>query len=77
MMDTTQGDGKTEAEETGGETASSLDLSIFRAGLNIFLLFRVEKILPTTIPLDTSGLNFRVGLESGPGLGGPPAYFIA
>jgi hypothetical protein len=70
MMDTTQGDGKTEAEETGGETASSLDLSIF-------LLFRVEKILPTTIPLDTSGLNFRVGLESGPGLGGPPAYFIA
>jgi hypothetical protein len=38
--------------------------SIFRAGLGrkFFLLFRVEKILPMTIPLDASGLNFWVGL---------------
>jgi hypothetical protein len=26
------------------------------------LLFRAEKILPMTIPLDASGLNFRAGL---------------
>jgi hypothetical protein len=32
------------------------------------LLFRAEKILLITIPLDVFG--------SGPGLGGPPAYFI-
>jgi hypothetical protein len=48
-----------------------------RAGLKKFLLFRIEKILPMTIPLDASGLNFRVGLGLGPGLGGPHAYFIA
>jgi hypothetical protein len=35
-----------------------------------------QKILPMTIPLDASGLNFRVRLWPGPGLGGPPAYFI-
>jgi hypothetical protein len=29
------------------------------------MLFRVEKILPMTVPLDTSGLNFRVGLGLG------------
>jgi hypothetical protein len=40
------------------------------------LLFRAEKILPMTIPLDASGLNFRAGLGPGPGLGGLPAYFI-
>jgi hypothetical protein len=38
--------------------------------------FGTKKILPMTIPLDASGLNFRVGLGPGPGLGGPPAYFI-
>jgi hypothetical protein len=53
-----------------------LDLSIFRAGLKKFLLFRAEKILPMTIPLDASGLNFWAGLGPGPGLGGPPAHFI-
>jgi hypothetical protein len=40
------------------------------------LLFRVEKILPMPIPLYGPGLNFRTGLGPGPGLGGPPAYFI-
>jgi hypothetical protein len=29
-----------------------------------------------TIALDASGLNFWAGLGLGPGLGGPPAYFI-
>jgi hypothetical protein len=47
-----------------------------RAGLKIFLLFRAEKILPMTIPLGASGLNFQAGLGPGPGLGGPPTHFI-
>jgi hypothetical protein len=34
--------------------------------------FRVEKILPMTVPWDTSASVF----EPGPGLGGPPAYFV-
>jgi hypothetical protein len=56
-------------------------LSIFRAALvragsKEFLLFRAEKILPITILLDGSGLNFRVGLGSGPDLGGLYAHFI-
>jgi hypothetical protein len=59
---------------------SCLDLSIFPAGPGSSraenLLFRAEKILPMTIPLDASGLNFRVGLGPGPSLGGPLAYFI-
>jgi hypothetical protein len=58
-----------------------VDLSIFRAGsglsgLKKFMLFRAEKILPMTIPLDASGLNFRAGLRPGPGLGWPPTHFI-
>jgi hypothetical protein len=47
-----------------------------RAGLKKILLFRAEKILPMTIPLDASGLNFWAGLGPGPGLGRPPAHFI-
>jgi hypothetical protein len=54
-----------------------VDLSIYRAEPKKILFFRAEKILPMTIPLDASGLNFRDGLRSGPGLGGPPAHFIA
>jgi hypothetical protein len=47
---------------------SQLELSIFRAGPgsgqaeNNFQLFRAEKILPLTIPLDAPDLNFRAGL---------------
>jgi hypothetical protein len=37
----------------------------FGPGRKNFLFFRAEKILPMTIPLDISGLNFRAG----PGLG--------
>jgi hypothetical protein len=33
-----------------------------RAGSKKILLFRAEKTLPMTIPLDASGLNFRAGL---------------
>jgi hypothetical protein len=46
-----------------------LDLSIFRTGLKKIMFFRTEKILPMTIPLDVSGLNFQAGLR-------PPAHFI-
>jgi hypothetical protein len=43
---------------------AQVEVSIFRVGLGrkFFLLFRAEKILPMTIPLDASGLNFWVGL---------------
>jgi hypothetical protein len=68
-------------DEPHAPERSCLDLSIFRvgpgrAGLKKILLFQVEKILPMTIPLDASGLNFRDGLGPGPGLGGLPVYFI-
>jgi hypothetical protein len=58
-----------------------LDLSIFRVGpgsgrAEKILLFRAEKILPMTISLGASDLNFRAGLRPGAGLGGPPAHFI-
>jgi hypothetical protein len=59
-----------------------IDLSIFRAGPGsgraekISIISGRKKILPMTIPLDVSGLNFRAGLGPGPALGGPPAYFI-
>jgi hypothetical protein len=49
---------------------------VVRAGLKKILLFRAEKILPVTIPLDASGLNFWAGLGPDPGSGGPSAYFI-
>jgi hypothetical protein len=41
-----------------------------------FCYFGTKKILPMTIPLDASGLDFRAGLGPGPGLGGPATYFI-
>jgi hypothetical protein len=50
-----------------------LEVSIFRAGPGSGW---AEKILPMTIPLDAAGLNFRVGLGLGPGLGGLPTHFI-
>jgi hypothetical protein len=49
-----------------------LYLSILWDGPKKSQLFRVEKILATTVPLDTSGLKFQAGLGPGPGLGGPP-----
>jgi hypothetical protein len=48
----------------------------FWAGLEQTWLFQAEKILPTTVPLDTSGRNFRVGLGPGLGLGGIPMRFV-
>jgi hypothetical protein len=48
----------------------------FGPGRKKILLFRAEKILHMTIPLDASGLNFQAGLGLGPGLGGPLVYFI-
>jgi hypothetical protein len=64
--------------EVHAEGAFTVDLSIFRAGSGRkkFMLFRAKKILPMTIPLDASSLNFRVGLGLGSGLGGPPAHYI-
>jgi hypothetical protein len=47
-----------------------------QAGLKKIRLFRAEKVLHMTIPLYASGLKFRTGLGPGPGLYGPPAYFI-
>jgi hypothetical protein len=44
------------------EEAVQLELSTFWSGPKKSLLFRAEKILPMTVPLDKSGLNFRVGL---------------
>jgi hypothetical protein len=41
------------------------------------LLFWVEKILPMTIPLGASGLNFRAGLGPGPGLGQATRVFYS
>jgi hypothetical protein len=55
-----------------GSVSWRVDLSIFRAGLKKIMLFRVEKILLMTIPLDAAGLNFRAGLRSGLGLAGRP-----
>jgi hypothetical protein len=43
-----------------GSVEAELDLSIFRAESKRILLFWAEKILPMTIPLDSSSLNFRV-----------------
>jgi hypothetical protein len=59
----------------------SLDLSIFRAGPGSSRAEKISvisgrKILPMTIPLHVSGLNFRAGLGPGPGLGRPLVYFI-
>jgi hypothetical protein len=45
------------------EEAVQLDLSTFWSGpKKIRVIFRAEKILPMTVPLDKSGLNFWVGL---------------
>jgi hypothetical protein len=44
------------------EEAVQLDLSTFWSGPKKSLLFRAEKILPMTAPLDKSGLNFRAGI---------------
>jgi hypothetical protein len=59
----------------------SLDLSIFRTGpgsgrAQKNSITSVKKILPRTITLGAAGLNFRAGLGSGPGLGGPLVHFI-
>jgi hypothetical protein len=48
-----------------GRKQPGVDLSIFRVGPKKFLLFWDEKILPMTIPLDASGLNFRARLGLG------------
>jgi hypothetical protein len=58
----------------------SVEVSIFRAGpgsgrVENFFVIR-PKNTTHDHPLDASGLNFRVGLGSGLGLGGPPAHFI-
>jgi hypothetical protein len=48
-------------------TAASLDLSISQAGLcQKTRGFRVEKILPMTVPWDVSDLSFRAGPRRGP-----------
>jgi hypothetical protein len=39
----------------------------FGPGRKKIMLFQAEKILPMTIPLDASGLNFRDGLGLGSG----------
>jgi hypothetical protein len=60
--------------QNGSTCWTEVDLSIFRVrpdrvGL---LLFRAEKILPMTIPLDVSGLNFRAGSNQAPAWAGRP-----
>jgi hypothetical protein len=52
-------------------TAAALDLNISQAGLcQKTRGFRVEKILPMTVPWDVSDLSFRAGPRRG-----PPAHF--